>query len=321
MTNNQAKQLYSKGSELMSLGKLSEALNYFREAIEADPSCIEAHIELGFLLGTLEKYGEAIKVFDQALMVEDNFPCFFGKGLAHFFLEEYEKSLEAFMDAQEIGENEDLWYYLGNLHLCYSKNCEGAVNCFEIAISMDENFIEAWNDCGVAYSIMEEDENALEYFKEALKIDSNYISAIYNAGATLADMGRYEEALEYLDKILEIEPDNFKALFYKGNVLYFMENEEKSLKYFIKALKKDPNQPDLWNYVGYIQNSLGQNYEAVESFNKAISLRSDDENNYLSLGTVYMDIGDSKMASECFKKVLEIDPENEEAQFYMEKID
>ena len=104
MTNNQAKQLYSKGTELLTMGKLQEALNYFREAIDSDPSCIEAHIELGFLLGTLDKYEEAIKVFDQAISMEPNFPCFFGKGMALFFLEDYEKSLEAFLDAQDMGK-------------------------------------------------------------------------------------------------------------------------------------------------------------------------------------------------------------------------
>ena len=216
MTNNQAKKLYQTGIELLTYGKSQEAVNYFREAVEADPFCMEAQLELGYLLGAMENYAEALNSFNNALEIQKTFPGLFGRGLCLFFMEEYEKSLDAFMDAQEIGENEDLWYYLGNLHLIYFGNFEGAVNCFDMAVSIDEKFIDAWNDCGVAYSILENDENALACFQEVLSIDPSYKEAIYNMGATLTDMGRYEESLKYLDQTLKSEPDNFKALFYKG---------------------------------------------------------------------------------------------------------
>lgn len=313
MTRNQAKKLYQTGIELLSHGKSDEAVNYFREAVEADPLCMEAQLELGYLLGAMDNYEEALSCFNNAIKIENTFPGLFGKGMCHFFMEDYEKSLEAFLDAQGFGENEDLWYYLGSLNLIYSRNYEGAINCFDIAISIDEDFVEAWNDCGMAYSILEDDENARVCFEEALNIDPDYKQAIYNMGATLADMGRYSESLIYLDRILEKEPDNFKALFYKGNVLYFMEKEEKAAEYFIKALEIDKDQEELWNYLGYIQFSLGQNYEAVESFKEAIKLNKDYETAYINLGNVYMDLGKNDLALGCFENALKISSDNEEA--------
>ena len=107
MTNNQAKKLYQTGIELLTYGKPQEAVNYFREAVEADPFCMEAQLELGYLLGAMENYEEAINSFNNALEIQKTFPGLFGRGLCLFFMEEYEKSLDAFMDAQEIGENED----------------------------------------------------------------------------------------------------------------------------------------------------------------------------------------------------------------------
>ncbi len=313
LTSNQAKKLYQTGMELLTYGRPQKAINYFREAVEADPFCLEAQLELGYLLGTMENYKDALNSFNHAIKIQKTFSGLFGKGMCLFFMEDYEKSLDAFMDAQEIGENEDLWYYLGSLHLIYSGNCESAVNCFEIAVSMDEEYVDAWNDCGVAYSILEKDEHALTCFKEALNIDPDYKQAIYNMGATLADIGRYDESLNYLDQTLENEPDHFKALFYKGNVLYFMEREEEAIKYFIKALKVDKNQEELWNYLGYIQFSLGQNYEAIESLNEAIKLNNDFETAYLNLGNVYFELGKDDLALDCFENVLKISPNNEEA--------
>ncbi|MBI5681394.1 MAG: tetratricopeptide repeat protein [Methanobacterium sp.] len=312
MTNNQAKKLYQTGIELMGYGKSQEAINYFREAVEANPSCMEANLELGYLVGATENYEEALKAFDNALKIQKTFPGLFGKGICHFFMEEYGKSLDAFMDAQEIGENEDLWYYLGSLHLIYTDNIEGAINCFDMAISINEKFIEAWNDCGVAYSILENDETALVHFKDALDIDPEFKPAIYNMGATLVDMERYEESLKYLDRTLESEPDNFKALFYKGNALYSMEKEEEAVEYFKKALKVDKDQEELWNYLGYIQSSIGQNHEAIESLNQAIKLNNDFEEAYINLGNVYLALGKDDLALDRFKRVLEIYPDNEE---------
>lgn len=312
MTHNQAKKLFQTGMELLAHGKPHEAMNYFREAVEADPFCVEAQIELGYILGTMENYEEALDCFNNALKIEKTFPGFFGKGICLFFMEEYDDSLKAFLDAQEYGENEDLWYYMGSIHLTYFCNYQGAIDCFEIALSIDEEFVEAWNDCGVAHSILKNDASALVYFEEALNIDPGYKQAIYNMGATLADMGRYEDALIYLDRALEIDPDNFKALFYKGNSLYFLEREEEAAEYFIKALKVDKNQVELWNYLGYVQFSLGQNYEAIESFNEAIKLDENYATAYINLGNVYMDLGKDDLALHCFEKALEISPDDEE---------
>ncbi len=321
LTNNQAKKLYQTGIELLSYGKPHEAVNYFREAVEADPFCVDAHLELGYLLGVMENYGEAIKSFNNALKIEKTFPALFCRGMCLFFLEDYNKSLETFMEAQEIGENEDMWYYLGNLHLIYTGNFKTAIDCLGNAITMDDEFIEAWNDLGVAYSIMEDDENAHLCFEEALNIDSSFKEAIYNMGVTLADMGRYEESLKYLDQTLRSDPHNFKALFYKGNVLYFMEREEEAVDYFIKALKIDKTQEELWNYLGYVQFSIGQNHEAVESLNEAIKLDSDFEDAYMNLGNVYMDLGKNDLAFNCYQKVLEISPENKEAIMEIEYLE
>jgi tetratricopeptide (TPR) repeat protein len=312
LTNNQAKKLYQTGIELLGYGKPHEAINYFREAVEANPFCAEAHLELGYIFGIKENYEESLKHFNKSLEIEKTFPALFCKGMCLFFLEEYEKSLDAFLDAREMGENEDMWYYIGNLHLIHSGNYEEAVECFGNAISMDDGFIEAWNDLGVAYSILEDDENAILCFEECLSIDSGFNEAIFNMGVTLVDMERYEESLKYLDQTLMRDPNNFKALFYKGNVLYYTEREEEAIEYFIKALRIDKNQEELWNYLGYVQFSIGQNYEAIESLKEAIKLNSDFEEAYMNLGKVYLALGKNDLALNYFKRVLEVSPDNEE---------
>lgn len=85
MNSNQSKKLYQKGIELLTYGKPQEAMNYFREAVKTNPSCLEAHLELGYIFGTMENYEEALNSFNHALKIQNNFPGLFGQALSFFF--------------------------------------------------------------------------------------------------------------------------------------------------------------------------------------------------------------------------------------------
>ncbi|WP_429222905.1 hypothetical protein [Methanobacterium oryzae] len=63
------------------------------------------------MLGLAENYEESLKHFEEASNIDRNFPAFFCKGMCLYFLEDYDKSLAAFGEAQEFGESEDMWYY------------------------------------------------------------------------------------------------------------------------------------------------------------------------------------------------------------------
>ena len=69
-----------------------EAMNYFKEAIAANPHCLEAHVELGYILGSMDKYGDALNAFQKAVEIDDNFPGLFGQGLAYYFLGKYDNA-------------------------------------------------------------------------------------------------------------------------------------------------------------------------------------------------------------------------------------
>ena len=57
-------------------------------------------------------------------------------------------------------------------------------------------------------------ENAVSDLEIALELDENFVDALYAMAAALKKLGEYEKAIAYLDRAIEIEPDavNAKAL-------------------------------------------------------------------------------------------------------------
>jgi superkiller protein 3 len=54
-------------------------------------------------------------------------------------------------------------------------------------------------------------QEAVKHFSIALQLDPNYAEAYNNLGVTLAKQGRFEEAINYFSKALKINPGYEKA--------------------------------------------------------------------------------------------------------------
>ncbi|MEW6010109.1 MAG: tetratricopeptide repeat protein [Euryarchaeota archaeon] len=307
-----ARKFYQRAIKSQKKEEYPEALILFQKALEIDPGCYKAHTERGYVYGNMEDFKEALKSFDSSLNIKITPHGLYGKALTLYHLQEYTDAMLYFQKVVDIEPNEWAYFYIASCHF-YSGEFESALKSLNEAILLNSEFKEAWNDKGVIYSILKNDEKALDSFQQVLEIDPDYLSAIYNMGTTLADSGNYPEALEYLNKFLEKDPENFKALLYKANVLVFMDLPEDALNYFEEALIQNPDSPEAWNYKGCVLSSLGKSKEAITSFKRAIKSSPEYVAAYLNLANVYKELNMLENAKKSLDKVLKISPDNEEA--------
>ena len=54
-------------------------------------------------------------------------------------------------------------------------------------------------------------QEAIECYDKALKIDPNHVNALNNKGYLLYNQGKYEEAIESFDKALKIDPNHVSS--------------------------------------------------------------------------------------------------------------
>ena len=102
-TQEKLTQLLSKGSSLMSTGKLETAYKIFSTIIESTPDWAEGWNKRATVLYLMGRYQESLKDIDEVLKRESrHFGALSGQGLVHIKLKNYEKAIKSYETVQKI---------------------------------------------------------------------------------------------------------------------------------------------------------------------------------------------------------------------------
>lgn len=164
---------YNSGNALLRLGKYNEAVEKYNEAVKINPYFFEALNNLG---------------------------------VGHYFLKNYDKSLEYFKQALDW---ENSYRKSGMLNSGAAQYKKGDVN-----LSKNRTAISS-------------------------ESDSRYISPLYNLGLLYDDSADYENALKYFDTVIKNRPDDFKAMAARGVTLAHMGRHDEAKQVFNVLIAKD----------------------------------------------------------------------------------
>lgn len=105
---NRAGNYNNRGVLRFADGRLEEALQDFDRAVELQRDLGRAHINRGFTLVGMERWGEAVEAFDRglALGVEESARAHFSRAIAH---EELGHVREAYLDYRAAAELDPEW--------------------------------------------------------------------------------------------------------------------------------------------------------------------------------------------------------------------
>ena len=102
-TQEKLTQLLSKGSSLMSTGKLETAYKIFSTIIESTPDWAEGWNKRATVLYLMGRNQESLKDIDEVLKRESrHFGALSGQGLVHTKLKNYEKAIKSYETVQKI---------------------------------------------------------------------------------------------------------------------------------------------------------------------------------------------------------------------------
>jgi len=63
------------------------------------------------------------------------------------------------------------------LHTCHSHD-EESMNCFDKALKIDQNDVEAWSDRGIVLVKLDKHQEALQSFNKSLELDPTFEPAL-----------------------------------------------------------------------------------------------------------------------------------------------
>ena len=202
------------GAIFADQGKLEEAVNHHRKAVEINPSYAEGYNNLGIAFQKIKQLDEAVINYKKALKLKPNFAAAYNNlatALKH----------------------------LNNLD-------EALINCKK-AIELNPDFADAHNNLGSVLKDLDQLEQSSECFKKAIKLKPDYVEAYDNLGIVLKKFGKLEESIENHQKILKINPGYYEAYSnYLFGLLYLTKYDHQQYitvaKKFRYNLKKIENK-------------------------------------------------------------------------------
>jgi tetratricopeptide (TPR) repeat protein len=137
---------------------------------------------------------------------------------------------------------------------------------------------------------------------------------LYNIqGAALNGLGQLDAAIGSYNKALSINPDNCDASYNMGNALQDQGKLEEAIEAYIKALAIKPDYAEAYLNLGNALKDQGKLEEGVEAYNKALAIKPDYAEAYNNMGNALKKQGKLDEAVEAYNKALTIKPDYVEA--------
>ena len=170
-----------------------------------------------------------------------------------------------------------------NLNL---ENWQNAASVFQKAIDFDDKYVEAYNNIGVAYSHMGEDEKAVKNYNRAIQIKKDYSNAYNNLASHYDDIGNYNDAVKNYVNALEFDPKHMNAqnnlihlinFFdpkkFKNNSIIKANNEIKKINKTVSVYKNISNK-SLFDFYSACKEIVKNNIQNLNFFDSQIHRRN-----------------------------------------------
>lgn len=155
--------------------------------------------------------------------------------------------LEGYPDAS-LFDNAAIDYYNKATNIIYS-DANLAAEYYLKAIKIEPKFVQAIDNLGKVYRILEKYDLAEKYYKKSIEIFPNGSTAHQNLAVVYDRQGRYNEEVEEYKKVIKINSQDPEGYFGLAKTYLYRTNEiDLALKNALKALELYKKNPP--NYIG-----------------------------------------------------------------------
>jgi tetratricopeptide (TPR) repeat protein len=156
-----------------------------------------------------------------------------------------------------------------------ARDYKKAVSCYRKAIALDPKYVDAYDNCGLAYRRLGNLDSAIYYYKESIKLYPKGTVSHGNLAFVYSEKKEHENALKEFDEITKYNPNDPEAPYGKAGVYLDMGQFEKALaaaKQSAQLFEKFHPQyaGDAYYYIGLSYYQLKDRPSAKVYMQKAI---------------------------------------------------
>ena len=296
---------HNMGVLAVGVGKVTEALPFFKTALEVNPKTDQYWLSYIDALIKLDRMDDAKAVLDQAK----------SNGAKGDTFDQLEKRLENIVSTSNMSLNvqrppEGLIQKLVNLYT-QGQYQETLNEATKLLIKFPSSIV-VYNIIGAANQSLGFLEEAIKAYNKALSIKPDYADTYNNMGNVLQDQGKLEEAIVAYNKAISVKPDYAEAHNNMGNALQGQGKLEEAITAYNSAISIKPDYAEAHNNMGNALQDQGKLEEAIEAYNKALSIKPDNADAYNNMGNALQDQDKLEEAIEAYNKALSIKPDHAE---------
>lgn len=303
-------ELTEKAEQLEDEGKLEDALEFWRAAIqrESDPVVL---CQFGSLARRLKKWSEAESALMIAMNAAPELPYPFSLlGSLYFDQDMLEEAREYFQRSLTIERSAPTLTQLGVLHLELGLTDEGRTSLNE-AIAIDPNCEEAHYNLGLTYR-EDQASKAIECFEKATELDPEYAMAHRELGWALSRLEEKDAEAEYhIRRAIELDDADGWAYIYLGNILWDREDLDSAEQCFKKGVEVWPESAVPYWCLALFYEYQGRNEKAELLYEQGLNIDPDDPQANKLFGIHLKDIGQIAKARMHLERALVIDPDDQ----------
>ena len=213
-----------------------EAIHFLTNYIDTNPYCEVAWHQLGRQYFVLNKFKEALRAFDYAVVIDESFiGGYLEKAKTLEELERFEEAIQNYLITLELDDPTAFVYV--RVGECYQKlgDLETATKYFKKAVHEDPLLDKAWLLLTNLFQEEKEYQKALYYITKALHIDDSNPMYWRKYAEINLKLNFYEETVKAFYKCLDLEDFSLEIYVGLADVLLFLGEFNDALKILVKA--------------------------------------------------------------------------------------
>ena len=263
---------YARGEAYEALQKENEAKDDYEKAIVFAPKNVDAHVKLGAVYNRMGKFEEALVVLNHATGIDKrNQGAYPEKVITLLNLEKYDQALKVSDTAIIIKDNPMNYYWRG---LIYTRlnNEFSAKKEFEKAIAKDKKLAEPRLALAELLLKAGDSQAAMAQCNEILKTNDRNTAAYLMRSKVYKANIDFPNAINDISKNILIEPENPDFYLIRGKYYQEFNQHTNALNDFTKYISLNTDNPDAYFARAKSYEEI-MNYEkAMEDYSKITEL-------------------------------------------------
>ena len=282
------------------LDQNQEAIAYLNKYIDKNPYSEIAWHQLGRLYYGVKEYENAIRAFEYATLIDDEFlGAFMEKAKAYERLKKYEEAIESYSRTIELDDATS--YALLRMGKCYEKlgNKALALKHFNQTVHEDPLLDKGWIAITDFYVRQKNYQKALFFVNKALAIDNQNHLYWKRYASINKQMNFFEEAEFGYRKAVEFGETGLETWLFWVDILQFLGEFESAIQTLLQASEYFPEENEVEYRLAGLYFMLTQNTKAKFHLSNALRLNFD---NHIILEDLFPVVWTKKMVQNYIAK-------------------